>query len=190
MDRRLGAVSLLPAATVVAYSVGFILSEINLANSIEKVNMEPSFWTGIALMSQHVLKKLAQSLHVNPIFTGQLDEVTLIQAYSAADVVVVPSRTEAFAIVLLEAMACGKPIVAARVGAIPEIVDDSNSILTGPEDPHELASAVKKLLLDETLRARLGEAGKRMVYKYSWDTVVRKIEQVYRSAIQHSRESS
>jgi glycosyltransferase involved in cell wall biosynthesis len=131
------------------------------------------------------LQAVSSSLNVDPIFTGAVSQHELLEAYTAADLVVVPSRVEAFCIVLLEAMACGKPIVASRVGGVPDVVNNSNAILTQPGGTLELAAAISKLLSDKTLAGRLGEAGRRRVTRYSWDRIVEEIEHVYFSALEH-----
>lgn len=82
--------------------------------------------------------------------------------YHAADVIVVPSRTEAFGLVALEAAAAGVPVVASRVGGLPEALGDAG-ILVAPEDPPALAAATAALLADAAHRARLGRAARQRV---------------------------
>lgn len=77
---------------------------------------------------------------------------------------VLPSRSEGLGLVLLEAMAAGRPVVASRVGGIPEVVlDGETGLLVPPEDPGALADAIRRLLEDPSLAQRLGEAGRRRV---------------------------
>ena len=76
---------------------------------------------------------------------------------AAADVVCIPSKSEAFPVVLLEAMAVGRPIVATRVGGIPEAINDNeNGLLVEPENPQALALSVQSLLGDPGHAAMLG----------------------------------
>jgi len=77
---------------------------------------------------------------------------------AAADVVVVPSRWEARALIVQEAMQAGRPIVAARVGGIPDLTGEDGAVLVSPGDPVELAAAVTALLDDPARAARLGQA--------------------------------
>lgn len=78
-------------------------------------------------------------------------------AMAAADVVCIPSKSEAFPVVMLEAMAVGRPIVATRVGGIPEaITHDGNGLLVESDAPDDLASAVRALLVDPGRAAMLG----------------------------------
>ena len=80
-------------------------------------------------------------------FTGALPSDRLAVAMTAADVFVLPSRAEPLGVVLLEAMACGTPCVASRVGGIPEIVDaPSNGRLVDPDDAQSLADAMEEVL--------------------------------------------
>ena len=77
-----------------------------------------------------------------------------------ADVVVVPSRWEARALVVQEAMRSGRPIVATSVGGTPELTGPDGAILVPPGDPAALARAVAVVLDDAPLAARLGEAAR------------------------------
>jgi glycosyltransferase involved in cell wall biosynthesis len=79
---------------------------------------------------------------------------------AAADVYVQPSRSEGLALATLEAMAQSLPVVATNVGGTPELVQEGeNGLLVSPNSPSELAAAVSRLFLDETLAARLSSAG-------------------------------
>jgi glycosyltransferase involved in cell wall biosynthesis len=79
------------------------------------------------------------------------------------DIFVAPSRSDAFPIVVLEAMAAGLPVVATRVGGLPEQVAPGTGLLVPPDDPGALADAVATLVERAELRAELGEAGRRSV---------------------------
>ncbi len=82
----------------------------------------------------------------------------------AADVVVIPSHWEPFGLVVVEALACGRPVVAARAGAIPELVDDGVSgVLVPVRDPTALADAIERLWREPELRRRLGQRAREEV---------------------------
>lgn len=102
----------------------------------------------------------------------------------AFDVVVLPSREEAQSIALLEAMACGKPVVAARVGGVPEVVDDGVTGLLYPAgDVAALAAALIEVLKDASKRASMGAAGRwRVGERFSREEMLRKTMEVYESA--------
>jgi glycosyltransferase involved in cell wall biosynthesis len=85
---------------------------------------------------------------------------------AALDLFVLPSRWEGFGLVLLEAMAAGRPIVASRVSAIPEVVQDgTTALLVPPDDPAALAGAMRALLDDPARRQAMGEAGRARVQR-------------------------
>lgn len=106
-------------------------------------------------------------------FLGEVpDEGAVRREYLGADVFCLPSLQEGFGIAYLEAMAAGLPVVAARAAAVPEVVPDGEAgILVPPRDPAALAAALERLLDDEALRRRLGEAGRRRVERYDWKVV-------------------
>jgi glycosyltransferase involved in cell wall biosynthesis len=89
---------------------------------------------------------------------GARDDVPALLA--AADVVVVPSRWEARALIVQEAMQAGRPIVASRVGGIPDLAGEDGALLVAPGDPAELAAAVTAVLDDPATAARLGSAAR------------------------------
>ncbi len=93
-----------------------------------------------------------------------------------------PSRAESFGVSAVEAAACGLPIVASRVGGIPEIVEEGRSgLLVEPEDELGLAEALSSLLSNSTLRREMGEQGRRIaVEKFEWSGNVDQMESLYR----------
>lgn len=110
------------------------------------------------------------------------DERQLAAAFREARLLALPSEYEAFGLVLLEALAQGTPVIASRVGGIPEFVPDGKAgVLVPPRDAAALAAALLRLWDDEPTRRRLGAFGRsEVVPKYSWDRVVDQLEQVYR----------
>jgi glycosyltransferase involved in cell wall biosynthesis len=98
-----------------------------------------------------------------------------------ADVFVLPSSAEGLPVVLLEAMAHGRPVVATRVGGTPELVTDGETgLLVSPGDVEALASALEGLLRDPERRRRLGDAGRRRVEKhFSAEAMTRRLLEIY-----------
>ena len=106
----------------------------------------------------------------------------LADFYSAADVVLVPSRSESFGLVALEAQACGTPVVASAVGGLRTIVDGGGILVEG-HDPADHADAVLAILGDPSLAADLGDAGARRSMGFSWDATTTRVTEVYRDLV-------
>jgi glycogen synthase len=113
----------------------------------------------------------------------------VVQLYSHAAVFVCPSIYEPFGIINLEAMACGTPVVASRVGGIPEVVQDGETgWLVEPGDPAALARALQTALADPARARRMGDAGRRRVEAhFSWDRIAALTMDVYEQAIEAHR---
>ncbi|MDY9922280.1 glycosyltransferase [Methanobacterium sp.] len=99
------------------------------------------------------------------IFTGARRDVDEIMP--SADVFVLPSISEGFPITILEAMASGLPVVATNVGGISEVMNEDVGIMVNPSNPRELASALDKILENETLMIDMGAAAREQALKYS-----------------------
>jgi len=90
------------------------------------------------------------------------------------------SYEESQGIVLCEAMAAGKPIVATQIGGIPDVVEENvNSFLVPFGDVKVFSDHIRNILLDASLRNRMGKESKRISYRYSWNTIVLKVIDVY-----------
>jgi glycosyltransferase involved in cell wall biosynthesis len=117
-----------------------------------------------------------------PDALGFVPRRELEQLYARAAVVVFPSRQEGLPVALLEAMAQGCPVVATRVGGIPQLVEDGRSgLLVPPRDPVALRAAIDTLLADPELGRRLGrEARERVRSLCSWDRITEATLDAYR----------
>jgi glycosyltransferase involved in cell wall biosynthesis len=100
---------------------------------------------------------------------------------AAADLLVLPSLAEAFGLVLAEALYLGTPVVATRVGGIPEIVDDGlDGVLVPPADASALAEAIVELINNPQKLARLGGAGReKVIRRFRFEEMVRNYEAIY-----------
>ena len=118
-------------------------------------------------------------------FTGQVSRDKMPEIYRQADLVVVPSREEAFATVLLEAMASGLPCVGTDVGGTPDIISDSQTgFLVPPGDSRALAQMAGWLVEHPQEAAGLGRAGRvRAEEEFAWPTVAGRIAEAYRLAM-------
>jgi len=104
------------------------------------------------------LESLAGS---NVEFAGAVHPGGMAELYARAEVAVLPSRAEGLPLALLEAMAAGKPIVAAATGGIPDVIrHNENGLLVEPRDPDALRRELSRIAADEVLRRRLGEAAR------------------------------
>jgi D-inositol-3-phosphate glycosyltransferase len=105
-------------------------------------------------------------------FVGAQPQQRLRDWYVAADVTVLPSYYESFGMVALEAMACGSPVVASRVGGLQTTVRDAvTGLLVAEGDPCALAGTITRVLGDDALRWRLGREGQRWAAQHRWPCV-------------------
>ena len=114
-------------------------------------------------------------------FTGSLDPDRVAELYPLADIVVLASFSEGVPVVLMEAMAHGRPVVATRVGGVPELVKDGHSgLIVPPGDTVALAGALRRILEDPELAANAGHAGtKRVRQEFSLGTSAHKLMELF-----------
>jgi len=104
----------------------------------------------------------------------------LADFYRAADVCLVPSRTESFGLVALEAAACGTPVVAAAVGGLRSLVDDGETgFLIEGREPCHFSDRVSWLIADPGLRAELGHVAAARSWRYSWNMTTARLRRLY-----------
>ncbi len=113
-------------------------------------------------------------------FAGPRSQETLPYYYAAADVVILPSHYESFGMVVLEAMACGRPVVATAVGGLLSLVRHGETgFLVAPQDAEGLAGYLALLLESPHLRQRLGRCAARYARRYAWPRIARRILRLY-----------
>lgn len=113
-------------------------------------------------------------------FVGKIPNEKVPEYMAVSDVFVLPSLSEGFPVVNLEAMASGLPIVATKVGGVPEIIKDGkNGFLVESKNPERIAERILLLLKNDELRERMSRANKKEVEKYTWESVVGRLEEVY-----------
>jgi len=131
------------------------------------------------------LKKKAKenNVHDSIIFTGKRRDIPDI--LSCTDIFVMPSVAEGLPNALLEAMAMGKPIVATEVGGIPEVIKNGHSgLLVPPRNPEALATAIKDLISNEQLAAKMGQAARHIVLdNFSIWSIAQKWQTLYLSIL-------
>ncbi|MEW6608866.1 MAG: glycosyltransferase family 1 protein [bacterium] len=116
------------------------------------------------------------------IFTGEIPHNELPGLYSGADVFVLPSQFESFGIPVLEAMACGTPVVTSNTCALPETAGDA-AILVKPDSVHEIAGGIYQVLSDNNLQASLRQKGFAHAKKFTWENTAKMTLEVYRKGI-------
>jgi glycosyltransferase involved in cell wall biosynthesis len=105
---------------------------------------------------------------------------------SVADLLLLPSQTESFGLTALEAMACEVPVIATRVGGIPELVEDEGcGYLFEIGDVDAMAAAARRVLSDDAERERLGRRGREIaVTRFTTDKIIPQYEALYRRVVQ------
>lgn len=117
-------------------------------------------------------------------FVGYLEGLELASAFASADAFIFPSRTETLGLVLLEAMAAGCPVVAARSGGIPDIVQDGvNGYLFDPTDEQGAIAATQRLLANQTERENIRQNARKEAEKWGWAAATRQLKNYYNSVV-------
>ncbi|MEQ8970782.1 MAG: glycosyltransferase family 1 protein [Coleofasciculus sp. C1-SOL-03] len=117
-------------------------------------------------------------------FVGYLTGEALGSAFASADAFIFPSRTETLGLVLLEAMAAGCPVVAARSGGIPDIVTDGvNGYLFDPRDEQGAIAATQRLFQEQTERETLRQNARAEAERWSWSAATRQLQQYYQGVV-------
>lgn len=139
--------------------------------------------SGSGLAHPHSLEDLARDLGIasDVRFVQPVTRPELARWYRAADLVAVPSHSESFGLVAVEAQACGTPVVAADVGGLPTAVGDAGVLVDG-HDPRRWADHLERLLIDKGLRAQLAERAVRHAGQFGWERTTDRLLEVYRAA--------
>jgi len=133
------------------------------------------------------LRKLSNELGVKEhvTFMGPIDEEEKKQALASADVVVVPSLYEGFGIVILEAMAAGKPIVATKTGGALDMIENKgNGLLVEIADSQQLADSIVKVLVNDKIAKNLSKSASRKVLEYDWRKIAMRILGLYEEIVE------
>ena len=114
--------------------------------------------------------RLGLNQHI--IWSGYVSEAELIAAYQHTDVFVLPSRYEGFGLPVLEAMACGTPVICSNTSSLPEVAGDA-AVLIDPAQPNSLVDAMAQLARDPILRSDLSRNGLRHAATFTWEKTAR-----------------
>jgi D-inositol-3-phosphate glycosyltransferase len=146
--------------------------------------------SGSGLARPEGLQKLAARLGIGDVvlFRPPVGQEQLADWYRAASVLVMPSHSESFGLVAVEAQACGTPVIAAEVGGLPVAVRDGTSGMLVPgHDPVDYARALHSFADDPALSVRMGEAAARHAGSFGWDTAAAATAEVYTQAMHERR---
>jgi glycosyltransferase involved in cell wall biosynthesis len=129
---------------------------------------------------------LAAKLRASPRcrVLGRVDQATLELLYEQADAIVVPSLYEGFGLPVLEAMARGKVVVAAKSSSLPEVGGDAALYVHDASDPEQLAKVLEVALGDEKLRTSLGRAARARARNYTWEKTAAGVAEVIRELLE------
>ena len=117
---------------------------------------------------EEILRKAFHGMHA--FFTGVLHGEELSRAFASADVLILPSDSETLGFVVLESMASGVPVIAARAGGIPSLIEDGvTSFLVTPGDTTEYVARLNELR-DNQFRSEMGRAARQEAEKWSWES--------------------
>jgi glycosyltransferase involved in cell wall biosynthesis len=126
--------------------------------------------TGLAGRGHQALVKMVADLELEEevVFTGYLSDEALLSLYSGASAFVYPSFYEGFGLPVLEAMACGTPVVASNATSLPEVVGQAG-LLFDPCSVEQMSEEIRKVLTDKQCRLELTSNGKQRVREFSWE---------------------
>lgn len=133
-----------------------------------------------------LVRRASEGMAARVRLTGYLTDRQLAACYECATVFVFPSLFEGFGIPAVEAMAHGTPVACSNAGALPEVCGDAAEYFD-PTDVDAIATAIKRVLTDQTLRDSLSRAGRERQRRFSWQTAALETVAVYRDAVAPSR---
>ena len=127
------------------------------------------------------MKKLAKKLNLKNIFfiKNQPQDI-LNKLYNIADVSIISSRSEAFGLVAIEAMACGTPVIGSDIGGISDIITDDNGMLFESENYHDLATKIKQVINNKSFDRNY--IAKYTKDKFSQENFTKKLTDIYEKA--------
>ncbi len=168
-------------------SVGTVEPRKNLSALLEAYLALRSQETAAALVivgkrgwrSEPFFRRLRElGLEDQVVFPGFVADEDLPALYSAASLLAFPSLYEGFGLPVLEAMACGTPVVCSNASSLPEVAGDS-ALLLPPGDIGALTEAIRRVLVDDDLRARLRAGGPGRAGRFTWENAARRTAEVY-----------
>jgi glycosyltransferase involved in cell wall biosynthesis len=148
------------------------------ADRVGLVVVGPRGWRNRSIRER--MDRARRSLRVKEV--GYVSTEELVELYRCATIFAYPSLSEGFGLPVLEAMACGAPVLTSNLSSLPEVAGEA-ALLVDPEDPSDIAAGLERLLNDHALRSGMIEKGFDNVRRFSWDRSARETVAVYRRAI-------
>jgi glycosyltransferase involved in cell wall biosynthesis len=149
-----------------------ISSLIKAFNLLKKNKAFKSYKLLLAINEDIKLLHLINELELTDVvFLGKINENDIVDFYNSLSLFIYPSLYEGFGFPPLEAMACGCPVICSNRASIPEVVGDA-AILVNPENIHELADSIEKLLTNEKLKNKIIQLGLKRSEKFKWQNTV------------------
>jgi len=136
------------------------------------------------------LEKMIKKLEIEKAvtFTGKIPNTEIPKYLSNSDVFVLPSLSEGFPNVVLEAMAAGLPIVASNIGGLSELIkNNENGYLVETKNPEQLADGLLKILQNPEIKTKMSQNNLKKAKNYSWESVVFDLEKIYLDTIKSSK---
>lgn len=186
-----------PKSHIILYLGGFrtVKGALPILKAMERIHIERKDVKLIFVGGKHpldilyhealakLMRKLVENGSIRTV--ENIPHIKLPDYYSAVDAVVVPSIYDAFPKVMLEAMACGTPVIASNVGGIPELISHyKTGVLVEPADPHKLAEAIITTVSNSDLREKLGFESRKLVKeRFAWEQVAKQVLAIYEKLI-------
>lgn len=172
-----------PEASLIVY-VGRVSKEKNLDELLEPIRRLPGARLAIVGSGPHKEALEREFAGTPTVFTGYMSGDDLAAAYACADIFAFPSQSETLGLVALESFASGVPVVGARAGGIPFVIDEgATGHLVEPGDADQLTDRLRGLIEDPQRRARMGEAAREEALQHSWRASTEKLAEYYELAI-------
>jgi len=177
-DFVLAVGSLEPRKNLIGLLDGMLQLPRSVADRVTLVVVGPRGWRNRSIRER--MDRARRSLRVKEV--GYVSTEELVELYRRATIFAYPSLSEGFGLPVLEAMACGAPVLTSNRSSLPEVAGAA-ALLVDPDDPADIAAGLDRLLSDRALRTGMIEKGFDNVRRFSWDRCARETVAVYRRAI-------
>lgn len=160
-----------------------ITNILKVINILKQKGLSFHFWkVGTDFTEEQKAYIQAQGLENYISYLGKPDKEGLLEIYNAADILIAPSLHEGFGITLLEAMACGIPVISSQCSAMPEVVGDAG-VLVEPTDAQAIADAVCHLYNNPEYYEELVKKGQLRAKLFTWEKTAEEIAQIYEKLV-------